>query len=111
MALLERRAGPVVLAWERFQATHGRMPNLKDPADGRLLGRLLDSTGGGGITWEAIGAAAEATTEVAHLSEAAAATMAALHDAWQGRDGDRLLDWVGVDAETFERAVREALAA
>ena len=107
-ALLEKRIQPVREAVERFVGTRGRLPDLNDERERAAFMELLASTGGREVSRDDLSAAATLGREAARLRARAAAALRAVSDAMPDR-GRTVREWVGVDAETFDRAVEQAL--
>jgi hypothetical protein len=107
-ALLKKRIQPVREAVERFVGLHGRMPDLDDEREREAFLLLLASAGGGVVSRDDLSAAATLGREAATLRAQAAAARQAVSDAMPDRDRT-VREWVGVDAETFDRAVEHAL--
>lgn len=107
----DRIVGPYWKALEQFEGAHGRRPDFKNRADLAIMGGLLDAAGGADVTWEQIQAAMRATVAARDAQGEAVDAMTAMMFAWRG-DGQAgtVLEWVGVNPDTFDRAVREALA-
>jgi hypothetical protein len=104
----ERRTGPVAEAWERFQERHGRPPEEGELASAAILASAFAQ----GVTVEDLEAADRATAEAALASAVAADAHRAIADAMRASGADTsttTLEWVGVDEDTFHRAVERAL--
>ena len=108
-ALIDRQTRPLMDALERFVKLYGREPDMDAPGDSAAIGGLIAAVGGASISTEMIEAAAEAADESAEAAHQAALAIRALRAAWDGNGGRTPREWVGVDIETFERAIECAL--
>jgi hypothetical protein len=107
-ALVDRRVEPARRTLERFRAAYGREPDLEAPDDAKTVHAWIAAAGGGNITREMYRAASEASAESERCNREAAAALEALRDALPG-GGVTVSQWLGVDDETLERAVEQAL--
>jgi hypothetical protein len=104
--LLERDSRPIILAMERFRRRYRQEPDLH--ADGAAIFDLV-AEDVGDLDHTTISAAAAGAGAAAQFQLEAAAALEALNAAWTNIHGATVLEWVGVDAETFERAVAASL--
>jgi hypothetical protein len=105
--LLERGSRPIILAMERFRSRYGQAPDLH--TDGAAIFDLV-AEDVSDLDRETISAAAVGAGSAAQFQLEAAAALKALNAAWTDVHGSTVLEWIGVDAETFERAVAASLA-
>ena len=106
-ALIRRRVEPVHEAHARFVKLYGREPDLDAPGDKATMGALFEATGAGGVTGAQLEAAARSSGEVGQADLEAAGAMKALAEALS--EGATVLEWLGVDEDTFSRTVEQAL--
>ena len=107
-ALVHKRVQPLREGVDRFEELFGRRPDPKVPGD---LVTLLTLSGdsAGKVSKEQLAASARALREVSRADLEASDALQAVEDALV--PGMTTLEWVGVDAETYERAVEQALEA
>ena len=111
-ARLLGRVRPAEEALERFEKMYRRVCDLSLPGDGALLRPILAATGGADIGPDDFEAAGSVSAELARVdleaAEAFDAIAQAMRDDGAAEDATTL-EWVGVDAETYERALDRAL--
>ena len=108
-ALLRKQMAPFDEAAGRFERLYGHEPDLQDAADAARMLPLL--TGTADVSQETVLAAVEAGGVASERAGVAAAAMQALRAARTAEQGDTVLEWIGVDGATYERALQEALTA
>jgi len=108
VALLTRRGDAFGEAVRRFEALYARDWG-GDPGDMALLRPILKATGGSVLRAEDLQASADAHGDVGRLQFEAAEATRAVTEAWRGEEGGTVREWLGVDEETFERAVELAM--
>jgi hypothetical protein len=104
-AHLGERTRAVSGVLDRFIERRGRPPEPGELA----IGAIVAQPRAQGVTTEDIEAVAHAHAECARTSGEVVAAMRALAAVWKEAGGRTVLDWVGVDRATFERAVEQAL--
>lgn len=105
-ALIQRRVQPLREGMDRFKRRYGRAPDPDVPGDVAVMVALSEE-GSGDVTREQLEAAARSSREIAEAEQKAADALEAVRIALA--PGMTTLEWVGVDAETYERAVEQAL--
>ncbi len=110
--LINRQARPVVDAFERFEELYGREPDTDVPGDQGEISRLLAAAGGASISQEmaeAVVNAADDSAQAAQVASAAHLAVAAAMRASGATEHTTTLQWLGVDDETYDRALAAAL--
>ena len=111
-ALLLGRVRPFEEALERFEKMYRRECDLSVPGDGALLRPILAATGGADIGPDDFKASADALRDIGQCHQRAAEAHRAIAQAMRddgAAEDATTLEWVGVDAETYERALDRAL--
>ena len=105
-AFLPRRLRPVKETWDRFVRLSGRAPDPEAPGDRAMIEALFMDSGGGAVTPEQLEASVRSWVEIGRAERESAEAIEALTVALEGGE---LPEWLGMDEETFERAVEQAL--
>ncbi len=111
-AFLLGRVRPFEEALERFEKMYRRECDLSLPGDGAVLRPILAATGGADIGPDDFEASASVSAELVQCHQRAAAAFSALARAMReggAAEDATTLEWLGVDVETFERAVELAM--
>jgi hypothetical protein len=105
-ALIQKRVQPLREGVGRFEELYGRRPDPKVP--GELSTMLaLSEEDGDDMAREQREAAARSSREIVQAEQEAIDAMEAVRT--NLAPGMTTLEWIGVDAETYQRAVEQAL--